>query len=458
MSPAHIAIRTSLAATVLIGLSVVAMSWAAPGSGRSEVPSAALRPVLGQAVELRESSVRGMLPEEIRRAYGIDELHARGLRGQGQVIAIMSYDTFLDSDLAAWDRETGTVGGPVERLLVSGPVPLGGGSGEVNLDIQMIRAIAPDATIVNVEAPLGTTYAPVVEAILRDGRADIASLSWGHCEALGDAFPEYRAWFEEVVRSEDAVFRQAFDAGLTIFAIPGDEGVYGCVRSVPEAFHHLLAVWYPGSHPLVVSVGGTYQWRREEGTYHREATWAGPMSGEATGGGASRFFPMPEWQRALGLEARSEMRLSPDVAGPADPDSGLMVLSTPVALRDGAWQPVSACGDGSPPPCFSFGGGTSQSAPFWAGLAALIRQGAEEQGLLPVVDGRPRMPHLLPLLYRVASERPEAFNDVTRGTNLLEDATAGWDPATGLGTPNAPVLAQAIWDLLREAPSSEVTP
>ena len=304
-------------------------------------PSALAGP--GQAADTviaRETGARGLLPEEMRRAYGIDELHARGLRGQGQVVAILSFDTFLDSDLAAWDRATGTQGGPVERLVVNGPVALGPGSGEVNLDIQMIRAIAPEATIVDVEAPPGTSYAALVEAILRDGRADIASLSWGHCEALGDAFPEHRAWFEDLVRTEDATFRRAFDEGLTIFAIPGDEGVFGCVRSAPEEYHDLLAVWYPGSHPLVVSVGGTYQWRRDDGTYHHEVTWTGPMSGEATGGGASRFFPMPEWQLQAGLDARSEMRLSPDVAGPGDPDSGLMVVSTPV-LQDGAWQPAS---------------------------------------------------------------------------------------------------------------------
>ena len=94
-------------------------------------------PVGAQAADLRETGARGLLPEEIRRAYGIDELHAMGLRGQGQVVAIMSFDTFLDADLAAWDRETGTVGPPVERLLVAGPVPLGAGSGEVNLDIQI---------------------------------------------------------------------------------------------------------------------------------------------------------------------------------------------------------------------------------------------------------------------------------------------------------------------------------
>ena len=274
-------------------------------------------PVSAQAADLRETGARGLL-RKIRRAYGIDELHAMGLRGQGQVVAIMSFDTFLDADLAAWDRETGTVGPPVERLLVAGPVLLGGGSSEVNLDIQMIRAIAPEATIIDVEAPIGASYADVVEAILADGRADIASLSWDTARRSATLSPEHRPWFEDLVASEDAVFERAFDADLTIFAIPGDEGVYGCVRSAPEAFHDLLAVSYPGSHPLVVSVGGPTEWRQPDGSYHHEATWAGPMSGEATGGGASRFFPMPDWQRAQGLE-RTEMRLSPDVAGPGDP-------------------------------------------------------------------------------------------------------------------------------------------
>jgi kumamolisin len=431
-----------LAALAAVGLLVLVAG--AVGLGQ-DAPSGQA----GQA-EIRESGERGLMPAEMRRAYGIDRLHDLGLRGQGQTVAIMSFDTFLDSDLAAWDRETGTVGGPVERHLVAGEVPLGPGSGEVNLDIQMIRAIAPEATIVDFEAPLAFPYAAIIEAILDDGRADVASLSWGHCEAIGDAFPEHRAWFENLVETEDPVFRRAFEEDLTLFAIPGDEGVYGCVRSTPEPFHDLLAVWYPGSHPLVVSVGGTYQWRLDDGSYHREATWAGPMSGEATGGGASRFFEMPEWQRAIGLDARSSMRLAPDVAGPGDPDSGLMILSTPVVPDGESWVSATACSDGSAPPCRSFGGGTSQSAPFWAGLAALIRQGAEEQGLLPVVAGRPRLPHLLPMLYRIAAERPDAFNDVSLGSNLLEDATPGWDPATGLGTPNAPVLAEAIWEALRK--------
>ena len=84
----------------------------------------------GQGVEVRESGERGLLPEEMRRAYGIDRLHESGLRGQGQTVAIMSFDTFLESDLEAWDREVGIVdGGPVEKRLVADEVPLGPGLG-----------------------------------------------------------------------------------------------------------------------------------------------------------------------------------------------------------------------------------------------------------------------------------------------------------------------------------------
>jgi kumamolisin len=161
---------------------------------------------------------------------------------------------------------------------------------------------------------------------------------------------------------------------------------------------------------------------------------------------------MPEWQRAYGLGDETTSRLTPDVAGPADPDSGLFMLHTPMESVDGVWRQASACADGSAPPCAAFGGGTSQAAPFWAGLAALIRQGAEERGLLPTIDGRPRMPSLLPLLYRIAAERPEAFHDVSLGSNLFDWAGPRWDAATGLGSPVASELAEAVWAELEALP------
>ena len=69
-------------------------------------------------------------------------------------------------------------------------------------------------------------------------------------------------------------------------------------------------------------------------------------------------------------------------------------------------------------------GGTSASAPLWAGLFALVNE----------ASGKPvGQPHAL--LYANAA----AFNDVARGNNkvgaLGYDASVGWDACTGLGSP-----------------------
>lgn len=56
----------------------------------------------------------------------------------------------------------------------------------------------------------------------------------------------------------------------------------------------------------------------------------------------------------------------------------------------------------------------------------------------------------LPALLYAAYERdPSVFHDVTRGGNLLHDATVGWDYATGLGTPRVAPLAELLVEMLR---------
>ena len=55
---------------------------------------------------------------------------------------------------------------------------------------------------------------------------------------------------------------------------------------------------------------------------------------------------------------------------------------------------------------------------------------------------------MTPLLYQVAQTHPEAFHDVTRGGNLVDVAGAGWDKATGLGSPDVAVLSKAIIEAL----------
>jgi subtilase family serine protease len=86
------------------------------------------------------------------------------------------------------------------------------------------------------------------------------------------------------------------------------------------------------------------------------------------------------------------------------------------------------------------GGGTSESAPIWAGIIALADQYA----------GR-HLGQVNPAIYQIglSSHYASAFHDVTSGNNTPKfsghsfvgySAAVGWDPVTGWGSPNAQVL------------------
>ncbi len=70
---------------------------------------------------------------------------------------------------------------------------------------------------------------------------------------------------------------------------------------------------------------------------------------------------------------------------------------------------------------------------------ALTNQSLKKKGRKPVG-------FLNPALYSLAAQRQSAssFHDVTTGSNLVHPATKGYDLATGLGTPDAWILARNL--------------
>ena len=85
--------------------------------------------------------------------------------------------------------------------------------------------------------------------------------------------------------------------------------------------------------------------------------------------------------------------------------------------------------------------GTSLSAPIWASIITLMNEKRSEHGKSPVG-------FINPVLY----EHPEVFNDITSGNNpgcgtAGFEAVEGWDPVTGLGTPNYPKLLELFLSL-----------
>jgi kumamolisin len=362
-------------------------------------------------------------PETVATAYNTAPLRDMGINGEGQTVAIMSFDTFDPADVAEFDRLTGTEGPPVEKVPVNGGVSApGDGAVEVNLDIDTIRTVAPKAQILDYEAP-GTNFlddlADMTDQILADGRADTASLSWGTCEAPGILEePD----IQRVLRSLEA----AVTGGVTIYEASGDWGAY-CGISNDESLVDDVLPDFPGSSPNLVTVGGTLLHLREDGTYLEETAWEDVFARRATGGGNSLGVPRPEFQAGEGVDNphSTGMRQIPDVAGPADPDSGILTVT------DGQ---VAA------------GGGTSQAAPFFAGAMLLVRQYVERE------SGRKGLGYTNPLFYELAAgeDGDVIFHDVTKGGDLLHNAGPGWDYATGLGTPDVFNLAKGINGLLEQ--------
>lgn len=86
-------------------------------------------------------------------------------------------------------------------------------------------------------------------------------------------------------------------------------------------------------------------------------------------------------------------------------------------------------------------GGTSASTPLFAGIVTLLNEARMDAGKGPVG-------FLNPVMYA----HPEAFNDITVGGNPGcgtpgFQCQPGWDPVTGLGTPNYPKLKEVFLNL-----------
>jgi len=110
-------------------------------------------------------------------------------------------------------------------------------------------------------------------------------------------------------------------------------------------------------------------------------------------------------------------RLVPDVSLAADPAEGAFLIF-----------------QGSPEPGTGIGG-TSWSAPVWAGFCALINEARANAG-------KPPLPFLNPLIYALLGNG--AFRDITSGSNGAFQAQAGYDLVTGIGVPNVRQLLQNL--------------
>ena len=323
---------------------------------------------------------------------------------------------------------------------------------ETALDVEWAHAIAPLANILNVTTnpaeTLGVQGFPTMmnaeQFIIDNHLASVISQSFASAE---DAF----ASTQSLMNLRHAYVSAAAN-GVTVLGSSGDGGTANqsfTPVNHPKTFPFPTVEW-PASDPLVTGVGGTYlctdavtgtsvdsvspPTRCQSNPGVREVGWID------SGGGFSHVFAKPGYQDTLpaGSTAIDTMRGVPDVAYQASALTGVLVYDT--APGDASSGLICPSGN----PC-SAGwyvvGGTSASAPQWSGLVAIADQIAGHG--LGLIN---------PTLYSLASGGSYStyFYDVTTGNNQADPtvpgypATTGWDPVTGLGTPNAATLVPAL--------------
>lgn len=330
----------------------------------------------------------GFSPEQIRRAYHLDQINNTGA---GQTIAII--DAFgsptIENDYSVFNSQFNLPNVPIDIKYPHGkPNKIDGWwAMETSLDVEWVHAIAPQAKILLVVAKTDSLddLLSSVDYARKQG-ANVVSMSWGT--------PEFA-----LETSSDSHFLQN---GITFVASSGDNG---------------SGTQWPASSPNVLSVGGTSLYVDQEFNWLDEFGW------NKSGGGISSFEDRPKYQGNL-VDISGTGRAIPDVAWVADQNTGVAFYNSTVFNSQSGWL---------------IGGGTSVGAPCWSGIIALVNQ--SRSNAYTSFD-------LLTKIYSSANGSSNTtylndFHDIIEGNNGY-NATNGFDLVTGLGTPKSNNLIQFL--------------
>jgi subtilase family serine protease len=394
---------------------------------------------------------KAIAPADWANIYDVAPLYTTGIGGSavtgaGVTIAIIGEAQVSQSDVNAFRTRFGLPASTVTFTPTPGTGAAAAGyqgwGQEGALDVEWSGAVAQGATINFVYAgsedpnadeaafyAIESNLAPIISESF--GTPEAAYLQGGYMTTDGDLLEFYGS--------------AASLEGITFIAAAGDSGA-------TTGFNFGIAGLYVGmnaSLPGVTGVGGTefptgsltYSGTNTTQTAYStsEEVWNesdNPSSKyglAAGGGGISSLFPRPSYQSSLtscssstttmvgtlpisGVNA-SAMRQVPDISFTAAAGNNPILIECEYAT---AANDCTGAGNGVESVIAI--GGTSASAPSFAGVVALIEQ----------ATGGHRLGNINPTLYAIASSSPTAFHDITTGNNEIE-CTAGTDPGCGTG-------------------------
>ena len=336
-----------------------------------------------------------------------------------------------------------------------------GDEGESEIDMEYSASVTPGANLYFVFTGTNPNYDvndATAFAITHD-IAPVISISYSQCEPLVSSAQ---------LQQFNALFQQAAAQGQTIIAASGDQGptacaVYDSSSGLTTAQQQGLAVNFPASSPFVTSVGGT---QMAPGTFTAGSSpyWGSATASDVKGslngytsevvwnedsttgifsstGGSSALFPRPSWQTGVPGIPSGSSRLVPDIAFQASAGNPGYVICTDDPALGGDPSDCAGTDLHNSSGKYILSGGTSFSAPIFAGFVTFLNGYEQSNG----------QGNVNPVLYSLAAQPSiyaSAFHDITVGstaclsaqTNCSApaqsgfDATVGYDQATGLGS------------------------
>jgi xanthomonalisin len=272
------------------------------------------------------------------------------------------------------------------------------GVDEWNMDTQSSLAAAggtiKQMILYNVNSLSDANLTKGYNKAVSDNLAKAINVSLGGCESDESS----------VEATQDAIFQSAVAQGQMFSVSSGDSGAWECGASAVKSQS------YPAVSPYVMAIGGTTLTTTGGNTWSAETVWSctsastcQQSSSGGAGGGPSLTETAPSWQTASGVLGTATKRGVPDISFDASPNSGALILV------NGSNAQI---------------GGTSLSAPIWAGFWSRIQAAHGNTLAFPAST-----------IYAGAAANPSWFHDVVSGSQGYSAAT-GWDYATGYGSVN----------------------
>jgi len=378
-----------------------------------------------------------IIPANLRKIYSTPSVFWVNQQSSICVAEFQDDASYADSDNTLFNQQMN------ENIAVSkvvGPFNPSAPDGESTLDVQYAFAMGLNAT----------TWFWTVDGWMYEFATDlfgtktpplVVSMSWGwpedrQCEI--DSCSDSKQYVTRVNNE----FSKITGTGVTLLAASGDQGAPGDSNPYCDNTATPLSTIFPGASPWVLSVGATMtnpqgspnNWdfssipacqQQTCTTISSEVVCTYPTSLITTGGGFSLYTPRPSWQSAaVTTYLNSGVALPPSntftAANRGFPDVAANGHAYLIAI-DGSLEQVD---------------GTSCSSPVFGAVVSLLNDWRLDQGKTP-------LGFFNPVAYAAAAKG--AFIDITSGNNMCTEsccsttgftATTGWDPATGVGTPN----------------------